>query len=170
MEDAVLRAGAGRNLVERIAAHIPGFSGYLDRELRREVDQLLREQLAARLDEARGQVAGRLRQLPLYASTAVQRLAAVDASLDHTANELRHAGSGYAGLFDAVKVREGELQALYRFDLALVDAIDAVVQAAAGLGPGAEALDDLERTVAAAREQVGRRGEVVKAVFAAPSR
>ena len=37
---------------------IPGFKGYLDRELRREVDKMQRDWLAEQVDRARGRLNG----------------------------------------------------------------------------------------------------------------
>ena len=146
---------------------MPGFEGYLERELRREVDQVLRAQLAARLDGARGRLGEYLRRLPLSATAEIGRLAALDAGLDAAANRLRHAGSGYAGLFDAVKVREAELERLYRHDLAMVEAVDALGAAVARLpGEGGAAVAAVEAGLAAVRAQIDGRDAVVKSAFA----
>ena len=166
-DDAVQRGRDARTWVERIAARVPGFEGYLERELRREVDQVLRAQLAARLDGARGRLGEYLRRLPLSATAEIGRLAALDAGLDAAANRLRHAGSGYAGLFDAVKVREAELELLYRHDLAMVEAVDALGAAVARLpGEGGAAVAAVEAGLAAVRAQIDGRDAVVKSAFA----
>jgi len=166
-DDAVQRGRDARTWIERIGARVPGFSGYLERELRREVDQMLRAQLAARLDGARGRLAEYLRRLPLSATAEIGRLSSLDVGLDAAANRLRHAGSGYAGLFDAVKVREAELERLYRHDLAMVEAVDALGAAVARLrGDGPEAIAAVEAGLAAVRAQIDGRDAVVKSVFA----
>jgi len=46
-------ARAGQNVLEKLMNAIPGFKGYRDKELRRDADKLLRESLAARLDEGK---------------------------------------------------------------------------------------------------------------------
>ena len=135
MDDALDHARETRSLLERLGARVPGFTGYLERELRREVDQLLRAELAGRLDALAPSVSAYARTLHLGAAGRLDHLASLDKRLDGTANAIRHAGSGYAGLFDAAKVREEELEALYRFDLALVEGVDAVREAAGVLGP-----------------------------------
>ncbi|HQN97186.1 MAG TPA: hypothetical protein PLM61_12485, partial [Thermoanaerobaculales bacterium] len=61
MSDGVERAQGRRNLLERIAARIPGIKGYLDRELRREVDKMQRDWLAEQVDRARGALNGKVR-------------------------------------------------------------------------------------------------------------
>jgi len=166
-DDAVQRGRDARTWVERIGARVPGFSGYLERELRREVDQTLRAALAARLDGARSRLGEYLRRLPLSATAEIGRLSALDGGLDAAANRLRHAGSGYAGLFDAVKVREAELERLYRHDLAMVEAVDALGVAVGRLpGDGAAAIAAIEAALAEVRAQVDGRDDVVKSAFA----
>ncbi len=166
MSDPVAEGRDARNLLERLGARVPGFSGYLERELRREVDQLLRNDLAGRLDAARACVAAVTRRLRLGADALLDRLAAVDRTLDGLANAVRRAGAGYAGLFDAVKVREVQLEALYRFDLGLVDAVDEVREAAAALGADEATLARLECATARVEAEFGRRGEVLRGAFA----
>lgn len=166
MSDALERARAARTWLERLGARVPGYRGYLERELRREVDQLLRAELAARLDRARDGVQAFARRLRLDQPGLLQRLASTEKRLDALANALRHAGSGYAGLLDAAKVREAELDGLYRFDLSLVDAIDALVATAAGLD-GEAATARLEGQLEGVATQVDSRGTVVRSVLGA---
>lgn len=164
MVEAVDKARAARTWSERLAARIPGFSGYLERELRREVDQMVRAELAVRLDRARDGVQVFQRRLRLDQPGLVQRLAALDRRLDQLGNTLRHAGSGYAGMLDAVKVRGAELDALVRFDLALTEGVDAVLETARALGDEA-GLARLEAQLSAVAEQVGNREAVVRSVL-----
>lgn len=163
--DAEATARAARTLLERLGARLPGFSGYLDRELLRELDQLVRAELAKRIDTARSALAAYARTLGVAQAGLLDRVAGMDRSLDGLANAVRHAGSGYGGLFDAVKVREEQLAALYRGDLGLVETIDAIVRAAASLGKDGEAVARLERAVAEARAGLDRREESVRGVF-----
>ncbi|HVN75258.1 MAG TPA: hypothetical protein VMT19_03005 [Thermoanaerobaculaceae bacterium] len=165
MIDSVTKGREARNLLERLGARVPGFSGYLERELRREVDQLLRSDLAGRLDSARAGVAAFARSLRLGAGGRLERVASLDKALDALANAVRHAGSGYAGLFDAARVREEQLEALYRFDLGLVDAVDAVREAATGLGEDEATLVRLEQAVSRVQAEFARREQVVQGVF-----
>ena len=165
MNDAVDRAREDRNLLERLVARIPGFAGYQDRELRREVDQRLRRELAGRLDEARSRLSGHLRTLSLADAVLVGRLDGVLKDLDRVANTLRHAGSGYAGLFDAVKIRDEQLTALYTYDLALLDEVEAVEASVAEVVQGAGSAEELERRVAAAGARVSGRTAALKSVL-----
>lgn len=164
MDDALDRARAARTWLERLGARIPGYRGYLERELRREVDQVLRAELAGRLDRARDAVSSFQRRLRLDQAGMLSRLASVDKRLDQLAHAIRHAGSGYAGLFDAMKVREAELETLYRFDLALVDGVEALLAAAGSLAGDAD-VGRLEEQVAEVGRQIENRPSVVKSVL-----
>lgn len=113
--------------MERLSAKIPGYSGYVDRERRRDVDRLNRERLADRLRSLKGPLTDLMREL-----TGGGRLLEVgpaDAALkklDHLENRVRFASYGYSGFFDVVKIEQAQLDSIYRFDLALVENIDRI--------------------------------------------
>ena len=165
--DPLDRARAARTSLERLGARIPGFRGYLERELRREVDQLLRAEVAARVDAARQRLAGYSRTLTLGAGDRLGRISSLDKRLDQVANGIRHAGSGYAGLFDAVKIGEAELDALYRSDLALVEVVDEFGEIAGRLARDDGALAELEAACDKVAQAVKGRDAVVKSVVPA---
>ena len=138
MSDPVDEVRRGRNLIERLGAHVPGFAGYLDRELRREVDEALRRHLAAQLDAARREVAAAITSLALAQAAQLARLGRLDKELDALACRLRSAGAGYAGLFDAFKVREEQLERLYALDLSCAEDVQALLDAVRGRRDGWE--------------------------------
>ena len=122
MSKGVEGAQDRRNLLERIAARIPGIKGYLDRELRREVDKMQRDWLAEQVDRARGRLNGKVREWSRGGGLAGLDLAATsEKALDRFANRIRHADYGYTGFFDAVKIREPELDQLYEFDYNMIN-------------------------------------------------
>ncbi len=166
MDDAVERARGRRNPVAELAARIPGFRGYAERELRREVDALLRRRVAEVLDDARRGVAAILRRLPLAAGARVGRLGRLEKELDAAGTAVRHAGSGYAGLFDAFTVGEPELEQLYAFDLALLDEAQRLRDLAAAAADDEAALDGLEAGVERVRASLIERPQVIRAAFA----
>ncbi|MDI7275947.1 MAG: hypothetical protein QME94_08200 [Anaerolineae bacterium] len=154
---------------ERLVGSVPGYKGYKERELRREADRLLRRHLARRfsgqrrrLTEAMGQLtaAGRLQELPA--------LEKANLKLELLIDRLNTAAHGYAGLFDALKIEQQELDALYEYDASLAGGVDRVaevvtaIRALVGRGEttAAEAtalLDVLEEI----NDIFGRRMEVI---------
>jgi hypothetical protein len=116
-----------RNLLERLGAKIPGFKGYLEREMRREVDKMQRDWLAAQVDRGRQALQGKVRDWARAGNLASLDLASsLEKQLDRYANRIRHADYGYTGFFDAVKIWEDELDRLYEFDLALSDGVEEI--------------------------------------------
>ncbi len=125
MNDGLEQARERRNILERLGAKIPGFSGYLERELRREVDKLQRDWLAHQVDRARFAMNGKIRDWSRKGRLDVLTDAgSIEKSLDRMANRIRHADYGSSGFFDAVKIGQAELDRIYEFDLALTDSVE----------------------------------------------
>jgi len=109
-------------LLEKIMLAVPGFSGYKEREQRREADKIIRNFLYSKLQEARNglqdiyQVLGENR-VP-DALHPIDRLMAV---FDRVSERVNHASYGYAGFFDSIKIDEDELDRMVSFDTQLVD-------------------------------------------------
>lgn len=116
-----------RNKVEALAAKIPGYRGYKQREERREADKLLRLHIARQYEK---QLA-RLNDLQ-YTLTSQKRLDLVmvleraATKLQLLIDRIKTASYGYTGLFDAVKVDEQALDKLYDFDEGLLSGVDQV--------------------------------------------
>lgn len=127
MNDGVEAARDQRNWLERLGAKIPGFEGYLEREMRREVDKLQRDWLAGQVDRSRNALQGHIRAWSRAGHLEVLDVASsADKALDRLANRIRHADYGYTGFFDAVKIREAELERLYAFDVGFSEAVEAL--------------------------------------------
>ncbi|MFV2071498.1 MAG: hypothetical protein ACC742_02450 [Thermoanaerobaculales bacterium] len=167
MNDRLERAREGRNLLEKLGAKIPGFKGYLEREMRREVDKLHRDWLAGQVDRARYAVhsairdwtrSGRLDNLDLAGS--------LEKLLDRLANRIRHADYGSSGFFDAVKIGEAELERLYTFDLGLSETVEGLAERVESLPEtaGEAALRDLLEAVEAADHAFDERATVVEGI------
>jgi len=155
--------------LEKVAKIIPGYKGYKEKELRREADELLRMDLARKFDEQRRRLPGLQRRL-----IEAKRLDLVDdlegavMKLQTLVDRLRTASYGYAGFFDAIKVKEKELDALYEFDNALLDEVPKVADGIDGLskainsGEGiAEAIASLVAIVEGVEDTLGRRQDVI---------
>ena len=123
---------------EDLAARIPGYLGYRDRERRRDADKQLRMELAQRLDTQRTRLLEAQRQaLNQGRIEALDDLEQVSLKLQRLIDRLRTASYGYAGWFEAASIQEPELEQLYAFDAALAFGIDRV----------AEEMDALEQAV-----------------------
>jgi hypothetical protein len=153
-----------KNFLEKLASHVPGLSGYREREARRETDRRLREFLAGRLDEARRSLDrvrnGATREGELGVLNEAGRL---DRALQKSAASLRFADYGYSGLFDQVKIREAELDRIYAYDEALLGdvlALGADLERAAAAAPDGPAVADLAKRAEELDRRIGRRKEL----------
>lgn len=120
-----------RNWLERAAEFIPGYSGYQQREARRDSDKLYREHLAGRLRATKTVLTDVM--LELTAHDGLNLLGTIDRSvrkLDRAENQIRFAAYGYRGFFDAVRIQEAQLDELYRFDLSLSENVANIEKAA----------------------------------------
>ncbi len=111
-----------RNWLERLGEKIPGFRGFQDRELRREVDKLQREYLAGSLLELKRDV-----RLKAQAYTDAAQIGSLhlfdrlDRRLDGLSQSIRFSDYGATGFFDVEKIGEEELAKIYEFDLSVLE-------------------------------------------------
>lgn len=158
-----------RNFLERLGAKIPGFRGFQDRELRRDVDKLQREHLAAELGRLKAALQSRARDYTDAGKiAALAAFGRIDRQLDGLAQTIRFSDYGASGLFDAVKIGEPQLAQVYEFDLSVLDdlaAVDAGVAAvpapAEDPGPLNTSLDKLRELVQALDAKWQSRRQVI---------
>jgi hypothetical protein len=114
-------------LSERIASFIPGFRGYKEKELRRESDRLIRNHLYLKLSIEKNdlrEISQKLADRRYFdVLTDMDRLLA---KMDRVVEKVNHASYGYSGFFDAVKVKEENLDHMIDFDNKLLEAINAL--------------------------------------------
>lgn len=155
--------------LEKLAASLPGYRGYKQKEVRRQADKLLRESLSARFEEQRRR-ASEL-QVQLVSSGRIEftdDLERVVMKLQRIVDRLKTASYGYAGFFDAVKVKEDQLDALYAFDNSLMEqvtkvsaAVDKIATALSGEGELAPAINELVATSQQINDTLDRREEAI---------
>jgi len=115
---------------KKIAEKIPGFSGYIERQKRRDSDKLLREMIADRFEQQYQRISSLQRDLISAGEISyVDDLESAAIKLRTFADRIRRATRGYSGLFDAVKINEEELGLLYKYDSQMLDLVDEVSRA-----------------------------------------
>jgi hypothetical protein len=134
--------------LEQLASKIPGYSGYKEKETRREADKLLREHLTGQLDAERRRLADIQRQMldsgGLLMLDDVERAVT---KVQKLADMVRTASYGYAGLFDAVKVKEAQLDALYQFDSQMLERVTAIKAAVDALAAAQDTGGDVKAAI-----------------------
>ncbi len=126
-KDVYAQAKSQMRLSERIAAALPGFRGYKEKELRRESDKLVRNNLYLKLTKGKDNVKSISQKIAdkryMDALTDIDRL---NAKMDRIAEKVNHASYGYAGFYDIVKIKEENLDRMITFDNQLLDEVNAL--------------------------------------------
>jgi hypothetical protein len=160
---------SARGGLESLVGKIPGYKGYKEKEMRREADKLLRMQVAGQLDDQRKRLSELQMQLVNQAQIEhVDDMERAVMKLQLLIDRVKTASYGYAGLFDAVKVKEKQLDALYDFDNQMlllvqeiasdVDQVASAIAAKEGVGL---TIAELVVTVEEANVTFGHREEAI---------
>lgn len=154
---------------KKLIGFIPGFSGYVERQNRRDADKLLRETVARRFEEHWSRASNL--QVELVNNGLIKHVDDMEKaviSLRTFIDKISTAARGYSGLFDSVKINEKELEAIYQFDAAFFDLGDQIKSALdnveASLGDEAAlpaAIRNITTLARLAVETFERRAEVV---------
>jgi hypothetical protein len=117
---------------------IPGYSGYKDKEMARDSDRALRDDIVQKLDQDATRVQAIQRTAAGERNVArVNELEPVVQGFRNAANVVRSLSYGYAGLFSDNPIDEIALKQLRLFDEGLLIKIDALTTAVDGLETGA---------------------------------
>ncbi len=130
MSDILDRVTGEQDFFKKILAKVPGFKGYIERGDRRLSDKILRDKIADEF-EVQYQRVSSLQQ-DLISQGELQYVDDLEASalkLRQFIDRVRTASYGYAGLFDAIKIKQDELDQVYQYDYALLTLSDEVSSA-----------------------------------------
>lgn len=165
--------GENRGL-QNLLGKIPGLKGYMEKGERRKADQILRETLGARLEQSRLQLSNVHQELGrdiIMAMDYAETLGRADNLLMGLIGKIKDAPVGYAGFFDANKVKEDDLARIYAFDESMFNhatEIDASIAAAEkamhGEGELGSAIRRLTTVLQQANQDFAGRDEVIKGV------
>lgn len=136
------------SFLEKIARIIPGYNGYVNRDNSRELDTMVRNTLASKLDanhmKLKNTVLNLSQRGKLFESDGINRL---DKKLQQAVNKFRSAARGYSGAFDVVKVKDDKLQQLYQFDANLLDDVESITAACTEMEANAKAGVDVKPSI-----------------------
>lgn len=157
--------------VERLLKGLPGIKGYVDKDLRRDADKRVRETIAQALEQCKADLMDVQNKLLksgglLYMDDVDQAAVKLQTLIDR----VKTAAYGYAGLFDPVRIKEAQLDALHRFDLAMagevlsieeaIGALSNAISDNANIGP---VIDRLTKTVADLNKMFDKRKDAIVA-------
>ena len=169
LNDSILNnVTGGMDVLKKLASKIPGFSGYIDRQNRRDSDKILRDMIANRVRDQEGQISSLQREFISQGEISyIDDLEAAAIKLRTFGDRVRTAPRGYSSLFEAVKINEEELTRLYEYDSTLLDKLESVtraienVQSSIGTDGLPASIRNLETTARECVQAYDRRNEVV---------
>jgi len=149
MSDQYVEAAkANMGALERLLKGLPGIRGYVDKELRRDADKRLRDLIASQLEEQKHALLDIQNKLLKGGGLAwLDDVDSVVQKLQTLIDRVKTASYGYAGLFDAVKIREAELDALNKFDVALAGRVVVVENAVKALADAVSSKQNIQALV-----------------------
>ena len=141
-------AKANMGALERLLKGLPGIRGYVDKELRRDADKRLRDMIASQLEDQKQALLEIQNKLLKGGGLAwLDDVDGVVQKLQTLIDRIKTASYGYAGLFDAVKIREAELDTLNKFDVALAGRVVAVENAVKALADAVSSKQNIQALV-----------------------
>jgi hypothetical protein len=138
MGDIFDKVVSEQDIFKKILSKLPGFKGYFERSDRRAADKLLREMISDHYQQQWTRLSGIQRDLVNAGRIEVlDDIEIASIRIRTFIDKVKTASYGYAGFFDAVKIKEDDLAQVYQYDLTLLTLLDAVTAA----------IDNLEASV-----------------------
>jgi hypothetical protein len=110
--------------MKKLELLIPGLRGYRSKEDIRVSDELLRNQVADRLDRVKSNLEQLRKQVAGSGDfTNLTTVGSLISQVQGLSGEVRHAAQGYAGWVAPITVNEDKLNKLYEYDYSFVSAV-----------------------------------------------
>ena len=113
-----------RGIAKKLELLIPGLRGYRSKEDIRVSDELLRNQVADRLDHVKDNLQQLRKQVAAGNDfTNLTSVGSLIAQVQTLSGEVRHAAQGYAGWVAPIRIDENKLNKLYDYDYSFVSTV-----------------------------------------------
>ena len=113
-----------RGIAKKLELLIPGLRGYRSKEDIRVSDELLRNQVADKLDHVKDNLQQLRKQMAASNDfTNLTSVGSLMAQVQTLSGEVRHAAQGYAGWVAPIRIDEDKLNKLYDYDYSFVSAV-----------------------------------------------
>lgn len=121
MVDYMEKSKQDRGIFERISLYIPGYSGYRQRNMRRDIDRLVRSHVALSIKEVKTVMADLKRQVMDNGDfQSVKAMERITVKIDTYMKTIESAESGYSGMWETIKTNESDLDSIVEWDEKLV--------------------------------------------------
>lgn len=135
--------------LEKIKRYIPGYDGYVNKDNSRELDTILRNSLATKLEDNKTKIKNTILTLSkdgkLFETGDLEKL---DKKNENAIAKFKSAARGYSGAFDVSKVKEDKLSRVYEFDFNLLTYVENVNKDFSDMESKATAKEDLKTHIA----------------------
>jgi hypothetical protein len=165
---------ANRGAMKKLQLLIPGLRGYRTKEDIRVSDELLRNQVADKLDKVKGNLEQLRKQLATIGDfTNLTTVGSLISQVQTLSGEVRHAAQGYAGWVAPITINEDKLNKLYEYDYSFVSGVLQLGEATAGgslnydsTAPNSiqTSLGQLSKAVADVRQKWSIRMETIEGI------
>lgn len=160
--------------MKKLQLLIPGLRGYRTKEDIRVSDELLRNQVADRLDKVKGNLEQLRKQMAAGSDfTNLTTVGSLISQVQTLSGEVRHAAQGYAGWVAPIVINEDKLNKLYEYDYSFVSGVFQLDDSTAGgklsydsTAPNSitVALGQLSKAVADVRQKWSIRMEAIEGI------
>jgi len=134
--------------LEKIKRYIPGYDGYVNRDNSRELDTILRNSLATKLDDNKTKIKNTILTLSrdgkLFETSDLEKL---EKKNENAIAKFKSAARGYSGAFDVSKVKEDKLARVYEFDYNLLTYVENVNKDFSDMESKANAKEELKNHI-----------------------
>jgi len=113
---------ASRGFSKKLELLIPGLRGYRKLEDVRASDEILRNQVADKLDLVKGNLESVRKEMASNGNFAdLTKVGSLISQVQQLSGDVRHAAQGYSGFSPTIKVDENTLNRLYEYDYNFVN-------------------------------------------------
>lgn len=118
-----------RTLTQKIMKLIPGWRGYRIKEERRNADRILRDQIVSRLRRSADKIEDiRAAVVEEEIEDAYKTVGSLMSRTEKLISQIEHADYGYRPFFDAIKIKEDDLENMLRYDTWFIEQVQAFDQ------------------------------------------
>jgi len=171
MENLKKKIQENRDIIDRIAVGLPGFSGYVEKTELYEADRIIREHMAERLQRmkvALNRSAGDA--LKQGRTDSLQDFESVDVMLERIYKKCRYAEYASGAGLSSVKINEDDQNRLLEYDWRMISCMDECESIAAQAGGAAqektaETINTLKHKLADFESSLDKRKYVILEVI-----
>ena len=156
-------------ITQRVAMYIPGYRGYREKNLRRDEDRAVRQELSRNIQGTKADLANIHRGL--IGTDLMSDVERIRTKVDRYDTDIKKAVNGYSAFHASVKVTEDDLDRIVHWDAKIMDDIQDMRKATAELLKSVDegldckaAVREYERGIDALIEDYNQREAVMKGI------